>query len=257
MRHWRCVPALAVGAFLGASGIASAADIIPLKTLPPPLFVWTGFYGGVNASYSWGSGLTTTVTDSSLLGTPYTQSIEHHGWQASIEGGYCWQPSPTTAYVGCLQVSYAFPRELGSSVQTSIPLTNVYYKANVDPILIGPHIGFLTDANHTLWYVAGGLALGELGGNAVAVGTGGTSTSLPGSAWSAGWYIGVGAEHMLDQHWGVALEYDYIRFASNGVTAPYIGTNYATFTGLGNPAAIIGGNSYDNVVSVSINYHFH
>jgi len=55
MRHWRCVPALAVGAFLGAGGIASAADI-PFKALPPPvpLFVWTGFYGGANVGYSWG-----------------------------------------------------------------------------------------------------------------------------------------------------------------------------------------------------------
>jgi len=102
-----------------------------------------------------------TTTDISLFGAQYSEPVRHHGWEASVEGGYCWQRSPTTVFVTCLEARYDFPREHSGQTPTNIPLTTIYNQTNVDPLLIGPHFGYLTDTNHTMLYAAGGLAVGE------------------------------------------------------------------------------------------------
>jgi outer membrane immunogenic protein len=251
MQRSRVTLGLAACLYLGLSAVAPAADMV-VKAPPVVLFSWAGWYGGVNTGYSWGSSRATT--DSTPLAATYTQSVTHRGWEASVEGGYCWQQTPTTNLVGCLEVRYDFPRERSRPTSFDIPLTTITNQTNVDPLLIGPHLGVLTDSNHTLLYVAGGLAVGEVGGSAIATGTGGTSTANPSSKWSAGWFAGVGAEHMIDRHWSVKFEYDYVSLASNGVTGLYTGANYATFTGSG-ATATLGGHAYDNIMTIGINYH--
>ena len=250
------------------SGVAASAADMAVKAPPPVagLYDWTGWYGGVNVGYSWGhSTTTTTPNDPSLAGIVATQRVDHRGWEASVEGGYCWQ-RPATVYVACLEARYDFPRERSSTSTTGIPgtTTNIYSTTNVDPILIGPHLGVLTDANHTMWYGAGGLAVGEVDGSATANdGAGGISTANPGSKWSAGWFLGAGVEHMVDRNWSVKVEYDYVRLGGGGSTAYYAGTNLQTnaiFRGVPiQPpgSATIGGHAFDNVVSVGINYHLH
>jgi outer membrane immunogenic protein len=243
---------MAAGFSLGLSAAASAADMA-LKAPPPvPLFDWSGWYGGVNTGYSWGSSRATT--DSVLLAATYTEPVRHQGWEASVEGGYCWQQPATT--VVCIEARYDFLRERsGQTLFDGIPTTPIYNQTQVDPFLIGPHLGYLTDSNHTMLYVAGGLAVGEVGGNSTITGPGGTSTANPSDKWTAGWFVGAGIEHMIDQHWGVKVEYDYVRFASsNGACAPYVGNSYAALTGSGSTSCL-GGNASDNVVTVGINYH--
>jgi len=241
---------------------ALAADL-PFKALPPPvpLFVWTGFYGGVNAGYSWGSSLNTTNVP--LLSTTYSEGITHRGWEASVEGGYCWQQGPTTAFVACLEARYDFPRERSQSttIATIFPgatQTTVSSTTHIDPLLIGPHLGFLTNANHTMWYAAGGVAVAQVGGSSTGTNLGGTSTATPPSGWAAGWFVGAGVEQMFGDHWGLKLEYDYVNFNTNGVTAPYTGTNATLDPTAGSPAtATLASRPFDNVVSVGINYHLH
>jgi outer membrane immunogenic protein len=281
MRHLRCgcLGAVAVGILVGASGIASAADI-PLKALPPPvpLFAWTGFYGGANVSYSWGSSVGTTDIDPGTAAAAlYSEGIQHHGWEASVEGGYCYQPGRDrdSNFVACLEARYDFPAE--RSGQTNIPIpptvtttTTVTSTTHIDPILLGPHLGFTTNANRTFWYGAGGLALGEVGGNSTGTDATGTSTASPGSKWVAGWFLGAGAEQMLTNNWSVKVEYDYVRLDTGGVTATYAGTNTTLNPvcggGVGNVAAFacapaatatVASHPFDNVVTVGINYHFH
>ena len=245
---------LAVAALLVAAplNLAGAAEM-PLKAPAVVLFDWTGFYAGADAGYSWGSSRATTTADSSLLGAVYTQGVTHKGWEASVEGGYCWQ-SPV-AMAACFEVRYDFPRERSGTTSIDIPLTTVYNQTRIDPLLIGPQLGFLTDLNRTMWYVAGGLAVGEVGGSSTAIGTGGTSVADPANKWITGWYVGAGIEHMIDRHWGLKVEYDYVRLASSGACAPYVGSNYATFTGLG-ASSCLGANAFDNVTTVGIDYHF-
>jgi outer membrane immunogenic protein len=244
---------------------ALAADI-PFKALPPPvpLFVWTGFYGGVNAGYSWGSSLNTTDLNPATGITPalYTEGITHRGWEASVEGGFCWQQSPTTAFVACLEVRYDFPRETSPSTTTATIIpgatqTTVTSTTHIDPLLIGPHLGFLTNANHTMWYAAGGLAIGQVGGSSVGTGLLGTSTASPPSGWATGWFAGAGVEQMLNDNWGLKLEYDYVHFDTNGVAASYTGSNLIlNYPGFPSTATLAS-HPYDNVVSVGINYHIH
>jgi outer membrane immunogenic protein len=247
---------VAGGLSLGLSVAASAADMaLKAPPPPPPLFDWSGWYGGVNGGYSWGRSRATTTTSTSLFGAQYSETVGHQGGEASVEGGYCWQNRST--FVACFEARYDFPRERSGSSNVGIPLTTITNTTHVDPLLIGPHIGLLTDSNHMMWYLAGGLAAGEVGGNSVATGVGGTSTANAGSKWEAGYFLGAGIERMIDQHWSWKVEYDYVRLASNtGSCAPYYGTNYATFTGLGAPMSCLGGNAYDNVLTFGINYHF-
>jgi opacity protein-like surface antigen len=242
---------IAGGLLLGLSATAPAADMALKAPPPPPLFDWTGWYGGVNTGYSWGSSRATT--NAVPLAATFTESVSHHGWEASVEGGYCWQRPATT--VICIEARYDFPREHSGQTSINIPLTTINNQTQVDPFLIGPHLGYLTDSNHTMWYLAGGLAVGEVGGNATATGVGGTSTASPSNKWTAGWFAGAGIERMIDQHWSVKVEYDYVSFASSsGACAPYMGANYATFTGSGSTACL-GGRAYDNIMTVGINYH--
>ena len=272
MRHLCSVSALALGAFLGVSGIASAADI-PLKALPLPVFVWTGWYGGANVGYSWGRSVTTTDIDpGTAAAAAYGEGIPHRGWEASVEGGYCYQPGRDrdSNFVGCFEVRYDFPAERSTQGIVPIPTTTttVVSTTHIDPILIGPHLGFTTNANRTLWYAAGGLAIGQVGGSSIGGDTAGdTSTANPASKWVTGWFVGAGAEQMLTNNWSVKVEYDYVRLGAGGVTAPYAGTNpvlnpvclvgVAACGGTSTAIATVAGNPYDNVVTVGINYHLH
>ncbi len=239
---------------LGLSATALAADMA-LKAPPPvPLFDWTGWYGGVNTGYSWGRSRSQSTAGTSLPGATDTQSITHQGWEASVEGGYCYQ-YPATIYVTCIEARYDFPREhSGSTTSTALPLTNLTYQTHSDPFLIGPHLGFLTDSNHMMWYAAGGLAIGEVGGNVTATGVGGTSTANPSNSTTYGWFLGGGIERMIDQHWSWKVEYDYVRYSTNGASAPFVGGQYAFFTGTG-ASATLGSHAYDNIMTFGINYH--
>jgi outer membrane immunogenic protein len=260
MRQLRHVAAVAVGAILGFSGLASAADI-PLKALPPsaPLFLWTGWYGGANVGYSWGSSVATTDINPAVLAATYSDGVPHRGWEASVEGGYCWQHDPRTPFVACLEARYDFPAERSPTTTTVTALTDttVTTTTRIDPILIGPHLGFLTGANLTMWYVAGGLAIGQVGGSSVATGLAGTSTANPPTSWATGWFAGAGVEQMLTNNWGMKVEYDYVRLDTGGVSAPYTGSNIIlNYPGFPS-TAIVGAHPFDNVVTAGINYHFH
>lgn len=264
MRHLR-LAVLAVGALVGLGGVASAADI-PLKALPPPVFVWTGWYGGANVGYSWGSSRSTTDIDSTIVAA-YSADVPHRGWEASVEGGYCYQPGRDrdTNFVACIEARYDFPAERSSQVYIPNPTsTTITTTTHIDPILIGPHLGFTTSANRTFWYAAGGLAIGQVGGSSIGIDTvGDTSTANPATKWSTGWFIGAGAEQMLTNNWSVKVEYDYVNLGTGGSTDLYSGNNLLLDPDLRrNPTfstatSTVASRPYDNVVTAGINYHLH
>jgi len=240
------IAGIAAAAFSGAPAVAAE---MPLKAAP--LFDWTGWYGGVNTGYSWGRSRVTINN----IATTVTESVDHRGWLASGEGGYCWQPRGTTQ-VTCIELRYDFPRERSRNITINIPLTteNTGDTTHIDPFLIGPHFGYLTDMNRTMWYLAGGLAVGQVGGNSTAT----TTQTASGSKWEAGWFVGAGVERMIDQHWSWKVEYDYVRFASgSGAVAMYSAPPLTRVVVLPvGSTASFGGNASDNVLTVGINYHF-
>ncbi len=119
--------------------------------------------------------------------------------------------------------------------------------------MIGPHLGILTDANMTMWYLTGGLALGQ---SEVQASIAGFGTS--GEKWKAGFFLGAGVERVVTRNWSWKLEYDYVKFGGDGVSATFpagtAGNRNVLFV---NPVTITGNkNAYDNKISFGINYHF-
>ena len=253
---------IAAGLSFGLSAAALAADMAVKAPPLPVLFDWTGWYGGVNTGYSWGRSRATTDTPTAGA---FTDSVLHRGWEASVEGGYCWQRRDGIL-VACIEARYDFPRERsGQATYPGIPVTSVVYTTHADPLLIGPHLGYLTDSNHTMLYLAGGVAVGEVGGGSTATNTAAAplmATASPSDKTVAGWFAGAGIERMIDRNWSWKLEYDYVRFSGSGATAAYAGTFPPVGARLSSPVllgstASLGGNAYDNVMSVGINYHLH
>lgn len=239
--------AVATAALSGAPAIAAE---LPLKAAPL-LFDWTGWYGGVNTGYSWGRSRTTITSGSATNPTPFDESIRHRGWEFSGEGGYCVQIRDRLV---CFEVRYDGPREKGR-ITRDVPPDIV--ETNPKPpstILIGPHLGLLTDMNHMAWYLAGGLALGQSGASTTIDGVS-LATS---DKWKAGWYLGAGVERMIDQHWSWKLEYDFVRMGGGGVSATYpVGSFPQRISNFIDPVTVNSNkSSYDNKISFGINYHF-
>jgi len=225
------------------SGPALAAEL-PLKAAPL-LFDWTGWYLGGNGGYSEGR----SHGDNHAIataGTTNTFSTRYRGWFGSVEGGYNLQTSDGKVYG--LEFRTDFGRECGRTTNDLPDTTDIVYRRSCfDPFLFGPHIGVLTDANHMLWYLTGGLAVGEVQASATASPI---AASASANKWDAGWFIGVGIERMIDSHWSWKVEYDYVRLAG-GKTGAFSPALVGGTAGIG-----IGGQSNDNVITVGINYHF-
>jgi outer membrane immunogenic protein len=230
------------------SGAPAIAADMPVKA--DPLFNWTGWYLGINGGYSWGrvkQHFTSTVTS-------YDSTTRVRGWEASGEGGYCWQTNgrSTAPYVTCLEVRYDFPHERGHT-NTPGPLVPTDTDDQIATFLIGPKLGFLTDANHTFWYGAGGVALDDAK----------SSTSIPGDTaagsrtkWRTGFFVGAGVERMIDQHWSWKLEYDLEYFGSGGFSYALSPCAGSTRCVTGTTPMVSVGKAYDNIISVGLNYHF-
>ena len=235
---------IAAAALSGAPAIAAE---LPLKATPL-LFDWTGWYGGGNTGYSWGRSRT-TITSGGGATTPFDESIRHHGWEFSGEGGYCVQ---LTERVVCFEVRYDGPRERGRITGTpglSIVETNPRVPST---IMIGPHFGVLSDMNHMLWYLSGGLAVGESGATTTIDG----NTLVTSDKWKAGWFLGAGVERMIDRHWSWKLEYDYVRMGGGGVSATYPTGTFLRGTFVDPVTVNSNKSAYDNKISFGINYHF-
>jgi len=244
---------IAAAAFSGAPAIAAE---LPLKAAPV-LFDWTGWYGGVNTGYSWGRSRTTITNNSLTQPRPLDTIIRHRGWEFSGEGGYCWQRNSglTTANfptVTCIEVRYDGPRERGRITTEVLGDPGTGTPKVPSTIMIGPHLGVLTDANMMLWYVTGGLALGQSTTQFVIDGA-----TASAEKWKEGFFIGAGIERMIDRHWSWKIEYDYVRF-SGGVNATFPAGALPAANRLFVDPVVVNGNkgAYDNKISFGINYHF-
>src|SRR5262245_27507136 len=113
----------------GPGGPAGAADMrAPVLKAPPlPVYLWEGFYLGLNAGYGWGR---TSSGDESFdpapafffalppppLLTPgqLSSSFRQSGAIAGVQGGYNWQLSP--AWVAGIETDIQYAHVRGSSV---------------------------------------------------------------------------------------------------------------------------------------------
>src|SRR5947209_8630329 len=184
--------AVAAAALAGLTVPAQAADI-PYGSRAPytvnqPLnaYSWAGPYLGGNIGYSWGS------VDNNRA--------KPSGFAGGVQGGYNFQNGP-------------FVFGLEADIQASAA-NDTFAPWKFSNPWFGTARGRIGYAlNNLLFYGTGGLAFGELRGQAF---------GLTESHTTAGWTAGVGAEFGLAPNWTAKIEYLYVdlsdsRFAITGM----------------------------------------
>jgi outer membrane immunogenic protein len=234
-------------------GAASAADLpaqFYTKAPPPVVYVWTGFYAGLNLGGSWGqqhSSLRSTATGAALL----TNSLDLDGVIGGGQVGYNWQFNRWLLGLEAdIQGSgqradgaFATPGALICGLAcVLVPGDSIAYQDRLDWFgTMRGRVGWVMDR----WvpYVTGGLAYGQgtIGGTAT---VGGAATAFNTTKDYVGWTVGGGAEWAFADHCSAKVEYLYIDFG-RGPTIPL------------SPALnITTGHMTDNIGRVGVNFHF-
>jgi outer membrane immunogenic protein len=201
--------AIAAAALFGLTVAAPAADI-PYGSRAPytvnqPLnaYSWAGPYLGGNIGYAWGS----------VGNNPAKPS----GFAGGVQGGYNFQNGPLVFGLEAdIQASGA------NATFAPWKFSNPWFGT------ARGRIGYAL--NNILFYGTGGLAFGELRGEAF---------GLSGSHTTAGWTIGAGAEMGLAQNWTAKIEYLYVDLSDSRFV----------ITGLPNGARF-------GLVRLGVNYRF-
>jgi len=234
-------------AVLGAAAIGSAAGAdlqrpyvkAPPAPLPPPMYNWSGFYGGVNVGGSWGrQNVTATRAGAAAL----THGDHLDGVIGGGQIGYNFQMYGPWVF--------GFETDIqGSGEKTSagfaVPGFNLNYQNELQWFgTARGRVGYALGSQGTwLPYVTGGLAYGESKIN-------GTETlPTPATAFTrsdtrAGWTVGAGVEWAFAPQWSAKAEYLYVDL---GKDPNILVTPTTTLTT---------GHLTDNVARVGVNYHF-
>jgi outer membrane immunogenic protein len=294
------VAGFALGAFIAPAIAADMPVKAPIYKAPPPVWSWTGFYLGGNVGYSWGrastdftetSAVTTVVTATTRAGAPLAgngtttvtgataggnAASDMDGWLGGAQAGYNWQ---LDQWVFGLEADIQATGEkddptfcgtpgcpVGSAIGTSttkLPWFGTFRG----------RVGRSTDTNSmwgpVLFYLTGGLAVGEIDGSYTGGLVGGPIGTVSTSTTRAGWAVGGGGEGRLGRsNWTLKLEYLYMDFGSVSGSVAGVGAPVVTFFGLNNAdlinfltttTAIAGAASThvtDQVVRLGLNYKF-
>ena len=238
-----CAAIALIGGCLSGS-LARAADL-PVKSppvLPPPVFIWTGWYLGGSAGFGLGNSGTVTPSatgiDLGVFGDGPRQlasvvpvingpiDTDPRGALGGFQFGYNQQ---INRFVWGFEADYSWANINGSGTRTGAG-TIVFQNTTVNTTTVGVNeqlkglgtirgrIGF-TPSERSLLYATGGLAFGSASSNTTigvvqtinGVVTGDTFTPLSGtgSKTLAGWTVGGGGEWAFAPHWSVKAEYLY------------------------------------------------
>ena len=283
--------ALASVATIGITLVASAADMptkAPMYTKAPPpapAHGWTGFYGGLNGGYGWGSASgdivsSDPVTSFGLAGAlsftpPFASSFRQSGGIVGAQAGYNWQLSGNTIAGLETDIQYAHVSGSESHVTyddasifgTSFPLI-VNARRTLDWFgTIRGRLGFLATPNWLI-YGTGGLAYGGttasgsitlappsgvgdiLNANCQATGPAAvTCYAGSNSRTSVGWTAGAGFEYVIFGNVTAKIEYLHID----------LGGQVATLASPTVPGVFIGyGYNHEkvDVLRAGLNYRF-
>jgi outer membrane immunogenic protein len=240
----RSLLAAAVTLFaLASMNNAGAADL-PVKAPPPAPadpapYNWTGFYVGGNGGYAWTDPkafpLAATQSVAPLAGAgpltwqadgifPRTSNLGQSGAIGGLQAGYNWQFSSwvtgVEADLDYSSASRSWPTAGCCSAPGAAGATSNISR-RLDALgTLRARFGFAAD--RSLFYVTGGLAVGESTLGYAAAGTnvlgslGSTLNST--TVWQAGWTLGGGIEYAPWQHWSVKAEYLYYDLGPQSTT---------------------------------------
>jgi outer membrane immunogenic protein len=208
---------LAVVSSLSAGSESSGKEMKQVAPAPPPECNWTGFYIGLHGGYGWGD------TESSGTGDAFDEppnggsvSLDPEGAILGGQAGYNWQFGQ---FVVGLEVKGGW-LDLDDS-KFIVPSPDNF--ATVDYnwyALITPRVGFAW--NKLLIYAKGGVAFVDVENRAGDLvdftPTIDTVDLTEKDDTEVGWTVGGGLEYMLNCHWTVGVEYDYLGNLDRGST---------------------------------------
>jgi outer membrane immunogenic protein len=279
----------AVAALIAAPAFAADMAVKAPPSEPAPIYSWTGFYGGVNAGWSWGKDDATVSSPGPgvrFVFTPPTPPIPPVGFAhlaaidaqesnradgaiGGVQVGYNWQATPTwiLGIEADIQASgegaSANHESLFSATGGTPPVTLTVSQSlsHNDSLLwfgtVRGRIGYAFWPTVML-YGTGGLAYGRLNDSFSLTFTarsslGGVETDVnnfDASTTKAGWTVGGGIEGAVPNT-DVTWKIEYLYMD--------LGTRNYTFT---NPIPgpflwFFSGHFTDNIVRVGLNYQFH
>ncbi|MEF3365862.1 outer membrane beta-barrel protein [Methylocystis sp. 9N] len=285
-------PIFAAMALALMAGTAVAADLphykAPLPPPPPPPPLWTGFYVGLNAGYTW--------SNSSNISTVAFPVFNASGLGGAVPGSFASAfaatsliPARSDGFIGGGQIGYnwQFYNSFVAGVEADIqgiaassnrgatsgafpvsgfaPITAVSFNqasASLDYLgTVRGRLGWLFTPT-LLAYGTGGLAYGGVQTNTNIVQAFANQTAVPGffgatsfSDTRVGWTAGGGLEWMFWPSWSAKVEYLYYDLGSvtQNFTLPSV-NNAGTlfFFNAGQARTRFNG----NIVRAGLNYHF-
>jgi outer membrane immunogenic protein len=220
---------------LGAAGTATAADMrvkAPIYKAPPVVVSdpWTGFYVGGNIGYSWGdwgaSSNQLVFNFESLTANPKVNGVV-----GGLQAGFNWRGNGP--WLWGIEADIQVTGEKATQTWTDPGLAIIieppsdFVPRPGGPALLAHEWKFpwfatlrlragVTPVEHWLFYVTGGLAIGEskysfsFSQPGAALILAPTTYALSKSTTQVGFAVGVGTEVKLAADWSVKLEYLYI-----------------------------------------------
>ena len=272
--------ALAAAAILALAGTAAIAADLPgsVAAAPPPpwprTWDWNGFYGGINAGYSFGNAHNTWNIPPVLVTGVDAETF--NGPLGGIQAGWNWQYS---AFLAGIEADIDYGAETGK--QTFNSAFSVTTSTLVTGTISVPHSYTLTwistvrgrlglAFNRALLYGTGGFAWAadKEPLSATATATGGPNNPDIGStagfmnpqsltAIRVGWTAGGGAELAISNNWTVRAEYLYVDLGTKSRGFATQAAFPITNTTLIPPGTgTISTRTTDNIVRLGINYKF-
>ena len=245
---------------------AQAADIpAPVVKAPPPVVLvssWTGFYFGAHAGGAWGSHTYSggPAGDWVAFGPPLvpflaaneTPKLKSSGFVGGGQLGYNYQTGSIVWGFEADGSGLGLKKSRNTGVISDPFGTPSVFTENAKVSWLAtarPRLGLAT--NNALFFVTGGLAVGEVSS------TSGLFRPLSGynsfgstSKTKAGWTAGGGVEYMFASNWSVAVQYLYVdlgkvsyRTTDRSLGFPTFFENLTTKTQV-------------NLATVSVNYKF-
>jgi opacity protein-like surface antigen len=212
-----------------------------LITPVPPVWVWTGFYGGIHVGVAAGTTNFANPFGLSIFG----DDVITPGFLAGGQIGFNWQ-IPNSNWVLGVEGDASWLTSDGTN--TCLAYSSLFVSANcrAQPNMMSDltaRVGWsYGQFNHSLLYIKGGAAYVH---SQVDIATNNTPTfgiaplTTSSSFTKVGWTVGAGVEHAITPAWSVKFEYDYAGFDGEtvatppGLVQPTPGVNLYNFTSAG------------------------
>jgi outer membrane immunogenic protein len=185
---------------------AQAADLaVKAPPMPAPVASWTGFYLGLHAGGEWQA----ATADVGYAAAPDTTKGNGGGFIGGAQIGYNLQVSPMWVFGLEADISGLTGKATGNAGLDESKGNALESRINWLSTFRG-RAGWLMNQN-TMLYATGGLAVGGVKGMYDANGLHGDPfTTKSVSKTKAGWVVGGGMEHMLDNRWSLGVELLYV-----------------------------------------------